>query len=143
MQKKAVSFEYLNFIVDLLADRVQTDYDYIIGVGRGGLIPATMLAYKLNKKVISFGVATYTGVVRDDAFVVYQRPELLLKGGKYLVVDDICDSGNTFKIFKQIFDTEANKFEFASLFVRDSSAQYVDYYGISIANDAWLDFPWE
>ena len=56
MEKKQVSYEYISFIVDLLEQRVCKDYGCSGGVGRGGLIPATMLAYKLKKKVISFSL---------------------------------------------------------------------------------------
>ena len=91
MQKKSVSYDYVSFIVDLLEQRVKKDYDFIVGVGRGGLIPATMLAYKLKKKVISCGINTYNDMVQTDKYVVYQPITLPTKKCKVLVVDDICD----------------------------------------------------
>lgn len=142
MQKKFVSYEYASFIVDLIAQRVNANCDQIIGIGRGGLIPATMLAYKINKKIISLGINTFNGSIREDAHYIYQMPELV-PGNKYLVIDDICDSGNTFKIFRDKFKDSKCTFEFASLFVKDSSAKLVDHYGISISNDIWVSFPWE
>lgn len=144
MIKKSVSYEYTSFIVDLLAQRVKTDYDYIIGIGRGGLIPATMLAYKLNKKVLAFGLNTYNNQVQEDNYVLYQQPNLLKCKSKYLVVDDICDSGNTFTIFKSLYShNELHTFEYASLFAKDKSSHMVDYYGLSISEGIWLDFAWE
>jgi hypoxanthine phosphoribosyltransferase len=142
MQKKAVSYEYISFIVDLLAQRVSLGCDSIIGVGRGGLIPATMLGYKLNKKVLEFGISTFNGSTREDAHFIYQEP-VIIPGNKYIIVDDICDSGNTFKIFKNKYKDSGGKFEFVSLFAKDSSAQFVDHYGISISDDIWVSFPWE
>jgi hypoxanthine phosphoribosyltransferase len=142
MQKKFVSYEYVSFIVDLLAQRVDMNCDQIIGIGRGGLIPATMLAYRLNKKVITYGISTFNGSVREDAHFTYQLPTLV-PGNKYLVVDDICDSGNTFKIFKSKFKDSNCTFEYASLFVKDSTAKMVDHYGISVSDDIWVAFPWE
>ena len=144
MRKKSVSYENIAFMVDQLAERVRTNYDYIIGIGRGGLIPATMLGYKLNKKVLAFGVSTYNDQVQEDNFVIYQQPDLLKNNSKYLVVDDICDSGNTFSIFKKIYgESKLYTFEYASLFVKDKASHMVDYYGFSVPEGMWLTFPWE
>lgn len=144
MIKKSVSYENIAFMVDQLAERVKTDYDYVIGIGRGGLIPATMLGYKLNKKVLTFGVNTYNNQVQEDNYVIYQRPNLLTSKSKYLVVDDICDSGNTFNIFKNIYSyKDIHTFEYASLFVKDKASHMVDYYGFSVPEKTWLVFPWE
>lgn len=141
MEKKKVSYEYISFIVDLLEQRVCKDYDFIVGVGRGGLIPATMLAYKLKKKVISFGISTYDNMIQTDKYVIYQ-PIPTLKTNKILVVDDICDTGNTFNIIRETYGKETN-LHFASLFVKDSKSHLVDYYGLSVSDGLWLDFPWE
>jgi len=144
MQKKAVSYENISFMVDQLAQRVKHDYDFIIGIGRGGLIPATMLGYKLNKKVLAFGVSTYNNQIQDDKFVIYQQPEIQKSKSKYLVVDDICDSGNTFRIFKQLYESNSvHTFEYASLFTKDKSSHMLDYYGFSVPEEIWLVFPWE
>ena len=144
MEKKQVSYEYISFIVDLLEQRVRTDYDFIVGVGRGGLIPATMLAYKLKKKVISFGINTYEDMVQSSKYAIYQPIPIPTKNSKILVVDDICDTGNTFNIMRDIYGSEKHlQFEFASLFVKDSKSHLVDYYGLSVSDGIWLDFPWE
>jgi hypoxanthine phosphoribosyltransferase len=144
MEKKQVSYEYISFIVDLLEQRVRTDYDFIVGVGRGGLIPATMLAYKLKKKVISFGINTYNDMIQTDKYVIYQPIPVPTKQLKILVVDDICDTGNTFNIIRDIYNKENHlDIEFASLFVKDSKSHLVDYYGLSVSDGIWLDFPWE
>jgi len=144
MQKKSVSYDYVSFIVDLLEQRVRGNYDLIVGVGRGGLIPATMLAYKLKKKVISFGISTYNDTIQTDKYVIYQPIIIPTAPSKILVVDDICDTGNTFNIIKELYKKQDHiVFEFASLFVKDSSAHLVDYYGLSVSDGVWLDFPWE
>ena len=144
MEKKTIGYEYVSFIVDLLEQRVSKDYDFIIGVGRGGLIPATMLAYKLNKKIMAIGIQTYDNMTQSDEYVLYQNFTPPNKKVKALVVDDICDTGNTFNIINQLYSTNKNiDLEYAALFTKDRSAKYVDYYGLSIADGIWLDFPWE
>lgn len=144
MEKKTVNYDYVSFIVDLLEQRVKKDYDFIVGVSRGGLIPATMLAYKLKKKLFAFGINTYDDTIQTDKYVVYQSIPTLTKPTKILVVDDICDTGNTFNIIRDIYSKEKHlSFEFASLFVKDSKSHLVDYYGLSVSDGIWLDFPWE
>jgi len=142
MEKKSVNYDYVSFIVDLLEQRVSKDYDFIVGVGRGGLIPATMLAYKLKKKVIAFGIKTYDDMVQSASHTIYQPITIPTKKSKALVVDDICDSGKTFNIIRELYSKEIN-LEFASLFVRDSKSHLVDHYGLSVTEGVWLDFPWE
>ena len=144
MEKKTVNYDYVSFIVDLLEQRVRKDYDFIVGVGRGGLIPATMLAYKLKKKVISFGINTYDDMTQTGKYVIYQPITIPTKASKILVVDDICYTGNTFNIIRNVYKNETHlEFEFASLFVKDSKSHLVDYYGLSVSDGLWLDFPWE
>jgi len=143
MLKKTVSYEYSSFIVDLLEQRVKKDYDYIIGIGRGGLIPATMLAYKLKKKVLALGISTYNDTIQTDKYFIYQQLDLPTTPSKFLVVDDICDTGNTFNIIRDIYGKSEHTFEFASLFVKDSKSHLVDYYGLSVSDGIWLDFTWE
>jgi hypoxanthine phosphoribosyltransferase len=144
MERKLINYEYVSFIVDLLEQRVDKDYDFIIGVGRGGLIPATMLAYKLNKKVMSIGIKTYDDMTQSDSYSLYQPLNVPDNKTKALVVDDICDSGNTFNIINQLYGDNKNiDLHFAALFTKDKSSHYVDHYGLSIAEGIWLDFPWE
>ena len=145
MERKSISYEYVSFIVDLLEQRVDRDYDFVVGVGRGGLIPATMLAYKLKKTVRAVGIKTYDNMSQIDDYVLYQDIEIPKDANiKILIVDDICDTGNTFKILKELYSKHKNvTVEFASLFIKDKSAHLVDYYGLSVADSIWLDFPWE
>lgn len=145
MEKKSVTFDYISFLVDLLEQRVDKDYDFIVGVGRGGLIPATLLAYRLKKKVISFGISTYEDMIQAKEYSIYQHITIPTKKSKILVVDDICDTGQTFSIIRDVYCSENDHltFEFASLFVRDSKSHLVDYYGLSVSEGIWLDFPWE
>lgn len=145
MEKKFVTYDYISFLVDLLEQRVAKDYDFIVGVGRGGLIPATMLAYRLKKKIVNFGINTYDDMVQTKDYSIYQPLIIPTKKSKILVVDDICDTGQTFNIIRDQYCTpnEHLTFEFASLFVRDSKSHLVDYYGLSVSEGIWLDFPWE
>jgi hypothetical protein len=92
--------------------------DYIYGVIRGGTIPAVMLSHKLNIPIISY----LNEHIQD----------------KILIVDEICDSGKTFK------DLSNNKnYIFLSLYKRFNSNFNPNYYYKEILSKEWLIFPWE
>lgn len=63
--------------------------DFVIGVSRGGLIPAVLIATALDKPL----VAAY--IDRQDR--VYLDRSTWLRGKRLLLVDDIIRTGNTFK----------------------------------------------
>ena len=98
----------------------------VIGFSRGGLPLATVLAYALGIKCV------YTDEEFGDSTAVE---------GHYLLVDDISDSGTTFKKYVPVF-TEKVKFTTAALFMRPGTAFVVDYAAFNAGNN-WLNFPWE
>jgi hypoxanthine phosphoribosyltransferase len=68
-----LSWDIIETLVDVLAMNIKkSEIDSIMGLPRGGLIPAVMLSHKLNLPL------------------VFEPTE------KTLIVDDICDSGETF-----------------------------------------------
>ncbi len=72
-------------------------FDLIIGVSRGGLIPATLIAEKLDKLLI----AAYI----DQENNVYLDKPGWVKGKKVLLVDDICRSGLTLSKIKNLVES--------------------------------------
>ena len=98
----------ITFCIDRIAEAMSSSgYNpkAIIGIGRGGLIPATMLAYKLNvKNVFNFSIQSYKDDnTRSEVFTIIQEPEDGLKqfiNEDVLVVDDLADSGSTYSFIK-------------------------------------------
>jgi len=65
---------------------------------------------------------------------------------KILIIDDINDSGATFKYIEDNFGRAKDRVRFAALVNNKPSEIKVDYYGYEINKDeapAWLVFPWE
>lgn len=116
------------------------EFDTILGVGRGGLIPATILSYKLKiNNLQNIGINTRHG---DDT-TLYQKPKL---SGNVLVVDDINDTGKTFDIVKTYIDEEykVNSIKYASLILRSTSTFKENiYFGNEENTDKWYVFPWD
>lgn len=98
------------------------NFKYVTGPARGGLIPAVLLSHQIG--------LTYIPLV--DAL---GRPEITR--ARTLLIDDICDSGKTFK------DLEDWGFATASLVWRHDSGYIPDCHAYLVEDDSWIVFPWE
>lgn len=118
--------------------------DYIVGVKRGGLIPAISLSHRFNKPLIMMSCQ-----LRDhnDNEVRLYEVEELPKHKNVLIVDDICDSGETFqKIMYTLKRNGFNQIRTCSLFYNSSQSFLIDYKAKTISrlrDSRWIVFPWE
>ena len=125
----------------------------IVGLSRGGLIPAVMLANLLNiRHVYSLGLASYTvndnGVVVTDEHDVYQPIPLECRGltstDNVLIVDDISDQGNTLNRAQQLLmEQHSVKSKTCTLVVKPGTSHLPNFYFETVAQDKWVNFPWE
>lgn len=62
-----------------------------------------------------------------------------------VIVDDICDSGLTFKELRDkcTFINSAANIHFASVIEKTCSTFEPDFSGLCINDDRWVVFPWE
>lgn len=121
--------------------------DMILGVARGGLIPAAMLASFLKvKDVISISIRSYTKERqrKTQPEYLHSLPEKLIKGKKILIVDDIVDSGNTFKSLNKLITPDKALAIYLSLLTKDAAKFKPHYTSFLITkSDLWITFPWE
>jgi hypothetical protein len=93
-----VSWGELDDLVATLADRVGNDYDLVLAITRGGLVPAGILAYRLDlREILVAGVEFYTtgGKTHDVPRFGHFPDADLLRGKKILVVDEVWETGET------------------------------------------------
>lgn len=96
--KTIVSWDDLDGLVGALAEKVGSDYDVVLVITRGGLVPAGMLAYRLGlRDILVAAVAFY-----DDEGKTSERPmffqfpsDPLLHDRRVLIVDEVWDTGTT------------------------------------------------
>jgi hypoxanthine phosphoribosyltransferase len=120
--------------------------DYIVGVKRGGLIPAIKLSHYFNKPLIMMSCQ-----LRDstDSQVRLYEVEEIPTDKKILIVDDICDSGVTLsKIILQFYTNGfgIDNVRTCSLFYNSEQNFIVDYAARNwnrSTNKEWIVFPWE
>lgn len=146
-KKFFLSWNDINRYVNTLVDIVEGDgavFDTVIGIGKGGLIPGVMLCHRFKNapNFYNFGISSRNeqGDKTSSPITQYPRPV-----GRTLIVDDINDSGNTFKFVdrycKYFFDL--SEYQFCSLLRRSNSDYQEDYTAYVINSDKWVVFPWE
>lgn len=120
--------------------------DIILGIARGGLIPAGAIAYALDcKLMISLNVEFYTGVGETLAEPVL-LPSLLessgLTGQRVLIVDDVADTGKTLKLVEEFCEHQGRVAEVRSavLYKKPHTITIPDYCWRT--TDRWINFPW-
>lgn len=120
--------------------------DYIVGVKRGGLIPAVSLSHRLNKPLIMMSCQLRDS---DDNEVRLYEVENISKGKTILIVDDICDSGITLtKIILNLVYSgfKTDNIKTCSLIFNKAQNFNVDYTCSTIdrlEDKRWIIFPWE
>ena len=94
-----VTWDDLDRLVAGLAERLATDqFDVMLAITRGGLVPAGMLAYRLGiRNILVAAVEFYDDEGRPGPKPTFlQFPaDPLLRGQRILIVDEVWDSGTT------------------------------------------------
>ena len=113
--KVYLTWKEVDTLVTILKNKVLDklpEIGSVMGIARGGLIPAVMLSHKLG--------VPYTNLIDPNT----------------LVVDDICDSGNTIK--------EAPGLYTATLHYKESAIVKPTIYASLLVNESqWISYPWE
>lgn len=140
--KEYYSWRQIELLIKTVADKILRSnkrYDAILGITNGGIIPARLIARELDINHISF-IPFRSGKLHKE-----EMPSLLERK-KYLVIDDIYDTGNIFSVASN----EVGKFncDFAFLvrrFAEDGGGGCggETYVGEILNHKKWIVFPWE
>ncbi len=111
----------------------------IVAVTRGGMVPACIVARELDiKKVETLCVSSYDHQQQRKAQIL-KKPELENEGEGWIIIDDLVDSGNTFKLSREIFP----KAHYACVYAKPDGAATTDTYMTGVSQDTWIHFPWD
>ena len=143
-------------VLDIVSQMYSDDWrpDYIVGVTRGGLIPAVMMSHYTGVKMHTLDVRL-RDADHSPEHAVWMSEEAGA-GKRILIIDDINDTGETFKWIVKDWeesnppadwlDIWGNTVRFATIIDNSPSKFDVDYTSIEInkAEDpAWIVFPFE
>ena len=121
-----------------LAESGQT-WDRLIAVTRGGMVPACLVARELDIRVIdTVSVKSYDHQTQSEAKVL-KMPEDIGTGKGCLIVDDLSDTGNTFKALRAMLPDAT----YACLYAKPEGKPFTDFYALETTQDTWIYLPWE
>ena len=111
----------------------------IVGISRGGLIPAAIVARELECRMMeTVAVATYQDEVRGMPAVL-KRPAAAGDGAGFLVIDDLADTGATLRIVREMLPLA----HFACIYAKPKGVPAVDSFVTAVPQACWVVFPWD
>ena len=120
MEKTFLSWTDIEIAVESLAYQIKNSgkkIGSINGLARGGLIPAVILSHKLG--------IPFMNEDNDSE-------------GYILIIDDICDTGETLKFY--------SNYEYiltATIHYKQTAMVEPDFYYSLVPQDKWIVYPWE
>jgi hypoxanthine phosphoribosyltransferase len=93
-----VGWHELDELVTRLATAVGREYDLVLAITRGGLVPAGMLGYRLDlREILVAGVEFYRGDggTHPAPLVTHFPSAELLRDRRVLVIDEVWETGET------------------------------------------------
>jgi hypoxanthine phosphoribosyltransferase len=143
---------YERFLADLEAVAVQVERDawrpdFLVGIGRGGLVPAAYLSHRTGLQMLSVDHSSGEVGFADD--LLDKLAAKIAAGQRILIVDDINDSGGTIAYLRGAIEAKTgvtDGLRVAVLINNVRSKARAEYHGTELDRDAdkrWFVFPWE
>jgi hypoxanthine phosphoribosyltransferase len=118
--------------------------DIIVGISRGGLIPARILSDLLEiPKLTNIAVEFYVGVAKTKLKPVITQPvSVSVENKKVLLVDDLADTGKSLSLVNSHLTTKgASEIKIATIYYKPWSCIIPHYH--QKETQSWIVFPWE
>lgn len=147
VEKEHLTWDRIHTMVGQLAAQSRGEYDAMLAVTRGGMVPAGLLAYHLQiRNILVAAVQFYSGTHRH-----HQQPSFLqfpadpfLHNQRVLIVDDIWDSGKTIMAVRQRVLTAGGNAVVAVLHYKPTASIYEETPDFYVeTTSAWIVYPWE
>lgn len=150
VKTRRISWNQLQGMTERLYDLVTASEfsPYIIvGISRGGLLPASILSHMFSVPMIPIVWST-RDFERKEITRVREIKDWVEESRNILVVDDICDTGKTFSEISSRAQSKnqvgaLNHLRFSSIHVRKTSNFVPDFSVETIFDDSWIVYPYE
>ncbi|MBL3539400.1 xanthine phosphoribosyltransferase [Aminivibrio sp.] len=112
-------------------------WERIIGIARGGLVPAAIIARELDIRLVdTVCVSSYT--IRNQGEISVLK-EIRGDGEEWLIIDDLVDTGKTARVVREMLP----KAHFAAVYAKPEGRPFVDTFITEVSQDTWILFPWD
>lgn len=144
---RKVSWEELDSLVIRLADAVGRDFDLLLAISRGGLVPAGILAYRLDlREILVAGAVFYRddGTTRDAPLLGQFPDDEHLAGRRVLIVDEVWETGETMTAVLERVRAAGGEPKSAVLHYKPESSRVTgapDYF--AAIERGWLTYPYK
>jgi hypoxanthine phosphoribosyltransferase len=124
------------------------DYSLIIALERGGLVPGVMLSHSLGIPMRAVQWSLRDGNIQNEQMLI-SILNWVDSARKILIVDDICDSGETLKSILAFINQRYYWFKGidTAVLINNSAQDFVPTYTTKIIDrthdSRWVIFPWE
>lgn len=119
---------------------VRNDWTRIVAIARGGLIPAAIIARELNIRVVdTVCISSYTLRNQGESIDILKRPDLADMDEKWLIIDDLVDTGRTAGVVRGMFPD----IHFATVYAKPEGRPLVDTFITEVSQETWILFPWD
>ena len=117
------------------------EWKAVVGITRGGMVPACIVARELNIRVVdTVSVRSYSHQDQTEASLLKAPDaELIGDGEGVLVIDDLVDTGRTLELVRKLYP----KAHFATVYAKPKGKPLVETYVTEVSQDTWIFFPWD
>lgn len=152
MRREIITWDEVQRLVDHLIGQFEEEYDAMLMITRGGIVPGGMLAQAMDITNILTAAVDFPAQFESESANIFAWPKFiqfpredLLEGSRVLVIDDVWGAGRTITAVKNrvsaaggIPYTCVMHFNpYRSLF----GTARPDYFAAS--TDAYIVYPWE
>ena len=148
-KKVYLSWSNVDRLVSALVPRLEAyDYDVIIAITRGGIIPGAIIAERLGVlQVLVASVDFYEDEQHDLDWPVFMQfpADSILRGKQVLIVDDIWDKGKQVVNVTERVKQAGGRPISVVLHYKPHRSQFPekspDFYAVETSD--WIIYPWE
>jgi hypothetical protein len=148
LPKRFVTWADVEQLVGRLLAALPGDFDSLLVVTRGGMVPACLISERTNiRNILCAAVVLYEDDQRtlpEPAFVQFPE-DRHVKGRRILVVDDVWDTGSTIVAVRDRLRQAGARVQTCVLHYKPSRSRYPgdgpDFYAET--TDAWIVYPWD
>lgn len=142
-----LTWDDIEDLVGRLVARLPRDYDLILVITRGGMVPACLISERLDSRnIVAAAVMFYTDVGKtlDEPIFLEFPADPLLVGKRILIVDDVWETGTTAMVVRRRVREAGGYADVAVLHHKPGRSAYTErpeYYADT--TDEWIVYPWD